>query len=154
MLKNRKRCNLSKEEVDSFKNSMRIFATNLQTYMYNIRQLQEANKILYCITSQKIKTKQLEKDFNAHAEKDFTNLHENLWLSVGTPVYLTVNLNPAIGLYNSSEGVVVDIIYHDDDKNGENLPKYVLVEFDEYKGLKFDERNIFPVAPIELNNEA
>ena len=99
-----------------------------------MRKLQESKQILFNIKAQKTKIKKVEGEYNPKAETDFTNLHENLWICKGSPVYLTVNLNPSIGLYNSSEGTVIDIIFHDDDISGEKLPKYVLVEFDEYKG--------------------
>ena len=48
----------------------------------------------------------------------------------------------------------MDIIFEDDDTKGERLPKYVLVEFENYKGKNFGNRKIFPVTPIDLNNEA
>jgi hypothetical protein len=60
---------------------------------------------------------------------------------------MTSNLNVSIGLYNSSPGTVVDIIY----KEGANLdtdqPDYVLVDFENYKGTKLNGENIFPVKP-------
>lgn len=52
----------------------------------------------------------------------------------GAKVYLTQNLNTSIGLYNSSTGIIIDIIYEKGADPQIDQPKYVLVEFDKYKG--------------------
>ena len=38
-------------------------------------------------------------------------LKNKLYLSVGAKVYLCLNMNVSMGLYNSSQGVVKEIIY-------------------------------------------
>jgi hypothetical protein len=44
-------------------------------------------------------------------EDNFNGLKRVLYLSKGAKVYLCMNLNTNIGLFNSSEGIVIDIIY-------------------------------------------
>ena len=62
-------------------------------------------------------------------------------------MFISQNLNTSLGLYNSSPGTVVDIVYEKDSDPNEDLPKYVLVELDNYNGDKFEGKKIFPVEP-------
>jgi hypothetical protein len=57
-----------------------------------------------------------------------------------------MNLNTSIGLFNSSPGTIVDIIFEDNANVEEEHPKYILVEFKQYLGDEIDGRKIFPVA--------
>jgi hypothetical protein len=57
-----------------------------------------------------------------------------------------MNLNTSIGLFNSSPGTIVDIIFEDNANVEEEHPKYILVEFTQYLGDEIDGRKIFPVA--------
>lgn len=59
-------------------------------------------------------------------------------LCVGATVALSgINVVPEAGLYNGARGTLVDFIYEDpygpNDKNGEHLPRCVIVDF---PGLK------------------
>ena len=56
-----------------------------------------------------------------------------------------------MGLYNSSPGTIVDIIYHQDSDPSKDLPKYVLVELDNYKGELIRGRKIFPIRYVKKN---
>lgn len=61
-------------------------------------------------------------------------MKNEIFLCKGAKVYLTQNLNTSIGLYNSSTGIIKDIIYEQGADPQIDQPKYVLVEFDKYKG--------------------
>jgi hypothetical protein len=65
-------------------------------------------------------------------------------------VFLCKNLNTEVGLFNSSEGTIIDIIYEDNADPTQDLPKYVLVKFDQYKGSS---DQIFPIFPINILND-
>jgi hypothetical protein len=83
-------------------------------------------------------------------EDNFNGLKNILYLSKGARVYLCKNLNPKAGLFNSSEGVIIDIIYEKNADPKKDLPKYVLVKFDKYEGSA---DKIFPVFPINILND-
>jgi hypothetical protein len=61
---------------------------------------------------------------------------------------MTSNLNVSIGLYNSSPGTVVDIVYKEGADIDTDQPDYVLVKFDNYRGPQLNGENIFPVKPL------
>ena len=74
---------------------------------------------------------------NSHYDTD--RQPPKVLLCVGARVCLTgVNLNPLIGLYHGSMGIVRDIVYDDPKSpNTDDLPSYVLVEFVQYCGENF-----------------
>ena len=82
-------------------------------------------------------------------ENEFNGLKQILYLSVGAKVYLCMNLNIQTGLYNSSEGTVVDIIYDKNSDPRKDQPSYVLVMFENYKG---SDDGIFPIFPVSVQN--
>jgi hypothetical protein len=43
----------------------------------------------------------------------FFGLRKEVFLCKGAQVYLTLNLNTKLGLYNSSPGTIIDIIYEE-----------------------------------------
>ena len=55
------------------------------------------------------------------------------------------NLNTSLGLYNSSPGEVIDILYEPGADPNVSMPKKILVEFEDYKGDLVREKKIFPV---------
>jgi hypothetical protein len=57
-----------------------------------------------------------------------------LYLAKGAKVFLCKNLNTEAGLFNSSEGEIVDIIYDKKSDPTKDFPKYVLVKFENYNG--------------------
>ena len=79
-------------------------------------------------------------------------MKNTLYLSEGAKVYCTANLNTDIGLYNSSPGIVRKIIYDEDADPLIDQPKYVLVEFTNYKGEEISQRKVFPIYPIKIPN--
>jgi len=70
---------------------------------------------------------------------------------------LNYNLNTELGLFNSSKGKVVDIVYAEDKKVCFDQPEFVLVKFDKYKGPPvFGDANprVFPVFPQKNHNDS
>ena len=64
------------------------------------------------------------------------------------------NIKPEWGLFNGSIGTVRDIVYNDNENpNHDELPKYILVEFTQYKGpiLVPDNPLLVPIPPMEVN---
>ena len=60
-------------------------------------------------------------------------------LAVGAKVFLTSNIHIEKGLYAGMKGTITEIIYQgkvDVSKTEQHSPKSVLVEFDDYKGIK------------------
>ena len=70
-----------------------------------------------------------------------------LYLCVGAKVYLTKNKMVPYGLYNSSPGTIKEIYYKIDSNHKTDLPEYVLVEFDNYKGPTTDGKKLFMIKP-------
>ena len=62
-----------------------------------------------------------------------------------------INIEPMYGLFNGSRGTVVDIIFHkDQNPNNRQLPKCVIVEFEQYCGPIWDKDHPkqIPVFPV------
>ena len=77
---------------------------------------------------------------------------KTLYLCKGARVFLTVNLNTSIGLFNSSQGTVIDIVYEENADTDVELPKYVLVDFTKYTD-QIRESNVFPVYPQKIYDD-
>ena len=61
-------------------------------------------------------------------------------------IIMNNNLNTSLGLYNSSPGTVVDIVYEANANPDFDLPRYILVEFENYQGDLIRGKKIFPVV--------
>ena len=59
----------------------------------------------------KIKALNTPKKISAENEDNYKNIKNLLYLSIGAKVFMTTNINTSIGLFNSSEGIVRDIVY-------------------------------------------
>ena len=57
-------------------------------------------------------------------------MKKTLYFAIGAKVYLTKNINTSLGLFNSSPGVIVDIVYKIGQDHENHLPDYVLVDFE------------------------
>ena len=75
-----------------------------------------------------------------------------IYIAVNSKVELRgKNINPQFGLYNGASGIVVDIVFNNNQSpNTAHLPRYVLVRFHSYTGPAFLEHdpNIVPIVPI------
>ena len=67
---------------------------------------------------------------------------------------LTKNIWQTKGLYNGALGMVRGIVYADG-ALPPSLPRFVLVEFDDYRGLRIDlAHNIVPTVPQTIQFDA
>ena len=89
----------------------------------------------------------------------FGGLKSKIHLTIGSRVMLSNNLWIEAGLINGAQGIVVDVAFHDEEKEEDAVPKYVIVKFDEYGGPPFfDNRqcynwvSIFPISRRHQNN--
>lgn len=91
--------------------------------------LKSLNKFIY-----KIDAINKPKDaINANTQIPY--LRQQLYLSEGAKVSLTININSDIGLYNHSEGTVVKILYKNNYQlQKSNQPYCVLVDFPNFRG--------------------
>ena len=69
-------------------------------------------------------------------ENECTALPAVLEIALNALVILTMNLWSDAGLYNGAKGKVIDIIWHEKDKN-KNMPSVIYVEFPSYTGPPF-----------------
>ena len=76
-------------------------------------------------------------------------IENTVYLTIGCPVVLTLNLYSEGGLFNSATGVVQNIIYgENEDELPPYLPKYVMVKFKNLSINGFN--NIKGLIPIPL----
>ena len=63
---------------------------------------------------------------------------------------LRIKLFQTFGLVNGAQGKIVDIIYDNGSVRKHDLPKCVIVDFDEYKGPKLfkDHPTYVPITPF------
>ena len=112
LLKTRLKKNLSKEEIATFKDAVRLFPTNRLVDEYNRKKIYKKCKNVISIPV-------------CH--------DDDLLIAVGAPVLLTHNLSVEMGLVNGSQGVVKDILY----LNTKNkIVDCILVDFPSYIGPK------------------
>jgi hypothetical protein len=87
----------------------------------------------------------------SHFQKDTQVPHTN-FICRGAKVEIAGrNIMPELGLYNSSMGEVVDIVYNNNESpNTGHLPRYVLIRLPAYKGPPFlpDDPKIVPIVPL------
>jgi hypothetical protein len=85
-------------------------------------------------------------------------LETRCFLAEGAKVYLTANAGTEVGLCNGTTGVVITLVYEDNDLPPK-LPKYVLVDFGtSYRGEPFfpavpERRGWVPVYPITARSD-
>ena len=134
--------NLSEDEKLKFKDCVKIFRTNKEADMHNYSELMKLGNPIYKITAQAHKTSGL-----SEPDDDYMGLRRYVYLCKGAKVFMQMNMNTSIGLYNSSEGIVQDIVYSDNANPDEDQPLYVIVKFENYHGPKIDGEMVFPVEP-------
>ena len=129
----------------------RLVTTNKQAGKYNAKKLLDVAKS----SSGKIFR------FNAHetgnqgkavtTSENFGGLKSTIHLTIGSRVMLTSNLWVEAGLINGAQGHVRDLFFEVDEE-GEPSARYILVEFDDFKGppLFADDtkRNWVPIFPL------
>ena len=137
--------NLSQAEKLKFEDAVHIFRSKREAEEHNLKKLIGLNNTLYRMESTNYP--ESAKDVK---EDNFNGLKRVLYLSIGAKVFLCKNLNTEAGLFNSSEGEIMDIIYEKNADPTRDLPNYVLVKFEKYEGQK---NKVFPVFPITVTND-
>ena len=56
-------------------------------------------------------------------DTNFMGLRKSLYLCKGAKVIMNNNLNTSLGLYNSSPGEIIDILYEQGTDPNESIPK-------------------------------
>lgn len=147
LLTERRRAILSKEEIDSFDNAIHLFPTNAQVIRHNDKVLRDSKLPIARIVSKNnpnyrpITNKSLDEDIEE-------GLLHIIKLQVGNRVMLRTNISVSHGLVNGSIGTVRAIVFKEDELPPA-LPKYILVEFDNYKGPTLPSRpGLVPIEPV------
>jgi hypothetical protein len=132
--------------TQQFANAIRIFNTNSRVDDFNHAQLRDLSKPVISIEARHTGSREARDASYEDAE----NLHKTLLLCKGAKIRLTQNIWVERGLVNGSRGVVHDIVWPADADVYNELPKAVLVKFEDYTGpaLFTDEVDNKPVVPI------
>ncbi|XP_057833467.2 uncharacterized protein LOC131044209 [Cryptomeria japonica] len=127
---------------NEFNSSTHLFATNSSTMLHNKRTLKALNLPIALSIAHIAQQTNIEYDNNEQ-------LPLELLLCENQQVMLLANLWIEVGLVNGSIGLVKNIIYKLNTKPPD-LPKFVIVHFQNYKGPPWDtlHPNDIPITPI------
>ena len=135
------------DKLTQFKEAVRLFYSIEQLANYNYDQLVKLQEPVAKITAKhsSVAAKKINPD-------DFLGLQPLVFLAKGATIMLTMNLWPAVGLYNSATGTVVDFLYHNNQQPPE-LPIAVVVKFDIYRGPSISNTLPFcvPICPVTVS---
>jgi len=129
LLASRVQARLTPEEVDSFRDALRIYPFNAQVKDYNNDHLERLGRP--CLSVQASHT-----GFGAEKVDSSLagNLHRLVPLIVGSRVMLTENTWTGAGLVNGAMGTVYDFAWEPMADPAASSPFVVLVRFDNYSG--------------------
>ena len=147
LLMERTDTNMNGSTKELFDKSIHLFSTNDDVHNHNKRCLRSLNRPVARSVATRVSS-------NYSAEADEEKLDNELLISVGARVMLTSNLWTNAGLVNGALGEVEQIVYNPGITPPEP-PTYVLVRFDKYVGVPWDEAfpQIVPIIPIERGRE-
>ncbi|XP_059070522.1 uncharacterized protein LOC131040138 [Cryptomeria japonica] len=134
LLMSRSNGNMSIETNNEFKNSVHLFSTNDNVHSHNKRKLYSLkNPIARSIAVKRKTISSIERDGNDEFDME-------LLLNKNARVMLTSNLWIEEGLVNGPLGYIQSIVYRPG--SAPPLPlSYILVDFDGYSGIPFDDRH-------------
>ncbi len=137
---------LAPTKWESFREALRLYATNREVDEYNLRHLDSLQRPVMRI--QAINTGKGAKEASSD---DCGNLDNELLLSVGAKVMLIWNLCIDEGLVNGTMATVYTILWADDTHDAFNsMPAMVLIEVDGYTGratIEVNGRHVIPILP-------
>ena len=73
----------------------------------------------------------------------FKGLLNELYLTIGCKVYMIYNLKAELGLFNSSKGLVQDILYKKNADLTKDQPRFILAK-------PVYDKGVFPVASMKV----
>ena len=145
-----------KEKLELENKGTTIAMTNKQAGTYN------AKKLLSTAKNAKQKIFRLNafetgiKDKAVTTSENFSGLKSTIHLTIGARIMITSNLWVGAGLINGAQGIVSDIVFHEDHEVNPS-PHYILVEMDEYKGPRLfedeDKRNWVPIFVVTRRHQ-
>ncbi|XP_059078046.1 ATP-dependent DNA helicase PIF1-like [Cryptomeria japonica] len=141
-LMNQTNTNLIVQQQKEFNSSIHLFATNESARLHNKRMLKELNFPIA------LSLAHIAQPTNTDYDND-EQLPLELLLCVNQQVMLLANLWTEVGLVNGSIGLVKKIIYENNTRPPD-LPRFVIVQFQNYKGPPWDtlHPNDIPITPI------
>jgi ATP-dependent DNA helicase PIF1 len=138
--------NMDGSTKESFDKAIHLFATNDDLHNHNKHCLISLNHPIAQSVATRVSS-------NYSMEADEEKMDNELLIVVGARVMLTSNLWTNARLVNGALGVVEHIVYNPTTSPPEP-PTYVLVRFDNYVGVPWDELfpHTIPIIPIERGN--
>ena len=133
---------LDSSKNDSFDKEIHLFATNDDVEHHNKLCLRRLNCPIVASVATKVKGNSMQIDED--------EMELELIIAVGARVMLTSNIWTDAGLVNGGLGIVEKIVYKPR-KSPPEPPTYVLVRFDNYMGVPWDDSSpkTVPITPIE-----
>ena len=145
-----------KEKISKMKmESLHLFPTRDKVKEHNMGMLQTLlNDTGDKAAVVKIEAKHSRKTGAKIPAEEFSGLENDVFLARGARVMLNINLWVEAGLVNGAKGTIIQIVYSADD-HPPGLPRFVLVQFDEYLGPAFVSsipRSV-PIVPVTLRDD-
>ena len=132
---------------NSFDKVIHLFATNDDVNYHNTCLIRGLSCPIATGIATSIRT-------NYSTEGDEEGLEIELLIAIGARIMLTSNLWTDAGLVNGALGVIQQIVYNPGSSPPEP-PTYVLIKFDNYVGVPWDESfpQFVPITSIERGNK-
>jgi hypothetical protein len=143
LLNTRVRNQLTRDEVESFDDALRLYFRREEVRIYNHRRLRDCKQPIL-----KIKSTHTGRGAEGANDDEADGLDPELCICLGARVMLTDNLWVENGLVNGSMGTVRDIVWNEGQDPTKDMPVAIMVEVDDYNGPKFPGMNYIPIFPV------
>ena len=143
LLNTRVRNQLTRDEVESFDDALRLYFRREEVRIYNHRRLRDYKQPIL-----KIKSTHTGRGAEGANDDEADGLDPELCICLGARVMLTDNLWVENGLVNGSMGTVRDIVWNEGQDPTKDMPVAIMVEVDDYDGPKFPGTNYIPIFPV------
>jgi ATP-dependent DNA helicase PIF1 len=147
LLSTRTKAQLNRAEIQSFDNSVRLYAKKDSVFDYNHTHLRQLEQPVIAIMA-----KHQGKDAEKADTQTAGNLQIVFFTSINARVMLTTNVWSEAGLCNGSFGYIRDICWSSDCLDPrQEMPHAILVAFDDYTGpayLEKDGEKLVPILPV------
>ena len=133
----------SQNERHFFNDAIRLFATNKNVKEFNHQKLKEFRQPVAYIPA----IHNCSKAKSASAELS-GGLEPFIILSIGSKVMLRSNLWVEKGLVNGALGYVEDIIYEENHGPPDQMPRVIMVHFENYFHSTYENSGCVPIPPV------